>query len=179
MQEHNWFNYTLTVGKEGPKCIEFLIAARDHGGPCKDFYSWIGHLKRTHKKYFLQDREGYDRSETTCEKLWPRRIHWCRDSSSIFTFCQDNVENRQKCPNKLGSTHHWMHLTARLAMDCRVGLRWHFCCGCPISKPRPDLGFSSKKSGVIFLFFWKVKKWVRTAKNSVFDDFSENSIVFR
>ena len=42
-------------------------------------------------------------------------------------------------------------------MDCRVGLRWHFCCGCPNSKPRPVLDFSSKKSGVIF-FLRKVEK---------------------
>ena len=31
--------------------------------------------------------------------------------------------------------------TARLDMDCRVGLRWHVRCGRPISKPRPVLGF--------------------------------------
>ena len=41
--------------------------------------------------------------------------------------------------------------TAGLVMNCRVGLRWHFCCGCPISKPRLILDFSSKKSGVVFL----------------------------
>ena len=35
-------------------------------------------------------------------------------------------------------------LTAGLAKDCRVGLRWHLCCCCPISKPRPFLGFSQK-----------------------------------
>ena len=31
-------------------------------------------------------------------------------------------------------------------------VRWHFCCGCPISKPRQVLDFSSKKSGVDFFF---------------------------
>ena len=40
--------------------------------------------------------------------------------------------------------------TAGLAMDCRVGLRWHFCCGCPISKPRPVLDFSSKNHRSFF-----------------------------
>ena len=54
-----------------------------------------------------------------------------------------------------------MHLssvydTTGLAMDCGVGLRWHFHCGCPFSKPRPVLDFSSEKSGVVFIFF-KVK----------------------
>jgi len=45
-----------------------------------------------------------------------------------------------------------------VAMDCRVGLRWHFRCGYPNSKPRPVLNFSSKKSGIFFLFFRKVEK---------------------
>ena len=40
--------------------------------------------------------------------------------------------------------------TAGLARDCRVGIRWHFRYGCPISKPRSVLDFSSKKSGVVF-----------------------------
>ena len=54
--------------------------------------------------------------------------------------------------------HDWdMSHTAGLVMDCRVGLRWYFRCGCPISKPGPVLGFSSKKSGVIFIFFEKLK----------------------
>ena len=35
---------------------------------------------------------------------------------------------------------------------CRVKLRWHFSCGCPISKPRPVFDFSSIKSEVIFFF---------------------------
>ena len=49
--------------------------------------------------------------------------------------------------------------TAGLAMGCRVGLRWHFRCGCTVSKSRQVLGFSSKKSGdVLFYFFRKVKK---------------------
>ena len=42
--------------------------------------------------------------------------------------------------------------TAGLTMDCRVGLRWHLHCGCPISKPRSVLGFSSKKSRVVYFF---------------------------
>ena len=42
-------------------------------------------------------------------------------------------------------------------MDCRLGLHWHFRCGCPISKPRPVLDFSSKKSGVVFYLFEKSK----------------------
>ena len=55
----------------------------------------------------------------------------------------------------------WEHLenafnTAGLAMDCRVGLRWYFRYDCPISKPRPVLGFSSKNQGSFFLR--KVKK---------------------
>ena len=46
--------------------------------------------------------------------------------------------------------------TAGLAMDWRVGLRWHFCCSCPNSKPRPVFDFSSKNQGSFFNFF---KKW--------------------
>ena len=38
-----------------------------------------------------------------------------------------------------------------------MGLRWYFRCGCLILKPRPALDFSSKKSGVDFLFFWKIQ----------------------
>ena len=48
--------------------------------------------------------------------------------------------------------------TSGLTMDCRVSLRWHFCCGCPISKPRPVLGFSSNKSGVVFCYFFEKSK---------------------
>ena len=48
-------------------------------------------------------------------------------------------------------------VTAGLAMDCRVGLRWHFRCGCPISKPRPVLDFSSKNRGSFFNFCEKSK----------------------
>ena len=51
--------------------------------------------------------------------------------------------------------------TAGLAMDYRVGLRWHFHCGCPISKPRPFLDFSSKKSGVIFFSKSRKNKLIR------------------
>ena len=48
--------------------------------------------------------------------------------------------------------------TAGLAMDCRVGLRWYFPCGCPISQPIPVLDFSSKKiRGRFFNFFLKSK----------------------
>ena len=68
--------------------------------------------------------------------------------------------------------------TSGLAMDCRVSLRWHFCCGCQISKPRPILDFPSKNQGSFFQFFLrKVKKWARTTKNDVFGEFSKNSIV--
>ena len=43
--------------------------------------------------------------------------------------------------------------TAGFVMDCRVGLRWHFYCGCLISKSRPVLDFLSKESGVVFFVF--------------------------
>ena len=48
--------------------------------------------------------------------------------------------------------------TAGLTMDCRVGLRWYFCCGCPNSKTRLVLNFSSKKSGVVFSYFFEKSK---------------------
>ena len=32
------------------------------------------------------DREGYDESKTTYEKLSSRRIHWFSDPSSVFIF---------------------------------------------------------------------------------------------
>ena len=46
--------------------------------------------------------------------------------------------------------------TAGLAMDCRVGLRWHFCSGFPISNPRSVLDFLSKNQGSFFYFFEKL-----------------------
>ena len=42
--------------------------------------------------------------------------------------------------------------TAGLAMDCRVGLRWYFRCGCPNSKQRSVLDSSSKNQGSFFVF---------------------------
>ena len=47
--------------------------------------------------------------------------------------------------------------TAGLARDCRVDLRWRFCCGCPISRPRPVFDFSRKKTGS-FLYFPEMSK---------------------
>ena len=46
--------------------------------------------------------------------------------------------------------------TAGLTKDCRVGLRWHFRCRCPISKPRPFWGYSSNTTGVIFFLNFSV-----------------------
>ena len=62
--------------------------------------------------------------------------------------------------------------TAGLAMDCRVGLHWHFRCGCLILKPRPVLDFSPKKS--CFLIYSKSQKWARTAENDVFKILAKN-----
>ena len=47
-------------------------------------------------------------------------------------------------------------LTAGLASDCRLGLRWHFHCRSPISKPRPVLDYSPKTTrGMYFRFYPK------------------------
>ena len=46
--------------------------------------------------------------------------------------------------------HSYQHHNIGLAKDCRVGLHWHFCCSCPISRPRPFLVFSSKIAGIVF-----------------------------
>ena len=37
-------------------------------------YSWIGRPIRADKEYFLTNQRGYDKSETTDEKLSARRI---------------------------------------------------------------------------------------------------------
>ena len=70
------------------------------------------------------------------------------------------------------SLRFWEHLenafnTAGLAMDCRVGLRWYFRYDCPISKPRPVLGFSSKNQGPFFFFFKKSKNELVRPKTMV------------
>ena len=58
-----------------------------------------------------------------------------------------------------GKVHsRFMTVTAGLAMDCRAGLRWHFRCGCPISKPRPVLDFSPKNQGSFFFNFSEKSK---------------------
>ena len=70
--------------------------------------------------------------------------------------------------------------TAGLAMDCRVDLRWHFCCGCPTDfETKTSFWFPIKKIRGRFLFFRKVEKWARTAKNGVFGNFYESSVVLR
>ena len=55
------------------------------------------------------------------------------------------------------ATTEGLRSSSTLAMVFRVGLRWHFCCGCPILKSRPALDFSSKKSGVVFFSPEKLK----------------------
>ena len=65
--------------------------------------------------------------------------------------------------------------TTGLAKNCRMGLRWYFRCGCPISKPRPLFDFSSKTTWVFF--FWKIKKWACLVKNDVFGNFSKTLMV--
>ena len=48
--------------------------------------------------------------------------------------------------------------TAGLTGGCRVSLCWQFCCGCPISKPRPVLDFLSKNQGSFFFYFLEKSK---------------------
>ena len=49
-------------------------------------------------------------------------------------------------------------ITAGLTKDCRVGLRWTFCCGCPISKSRPVLDSLSKLQRLSLWIFWDIEK---------------------
>ena len=66
----------------------------------------------TQKINLLRDRDGYDKSGTTSEKLLLRRIVWCEYPSSVFVFWRVNFGKKdEKNPNKLGSTHSWMRLT--------------------------------------------------------------------
>ena len=59
--------------------------------------------------------------------------------------------------------------------------RWHFCCGCLISKPRPVLDFLSKNQGSFFFLFKKSKnelarpKTVFLAILAKIRSFSDNS----
>ena len=47
-------------------------------------------------------------------------------------------------------------------MDFRVGLRLHFHCSCPISKPRPVLDFSLENRGTFFSKSQKMSSYGRT-----------------
>ena len=58
-----------------------------------------------------------------------------------------------------------------LRINYKVALRWHFHCGCPISKPRSVLNFSSKIRDRFF--FQKIKKSARMTRKGVFGDFSK------
>ena len=69
-------------------------------------------------------------------------------------------------------------LTAGLATNWRVGPRWHFRCGSPISKPRPVLDFSSKNQGSFFYVF-ESQKMSSYGQKWCFGDFSKNSIVLQ
>ena len=63
-------------------------------------------IKNGHTINLSRNREGYDRSETTYEKLSSRRIH---GPSSILIFWPGIFwKIDEKCPKKLGSTHRWM-----------------------------------------------------------------------
>jgi len=64
-----------------------------------------------------------------------------------------------------------------LRINYKVALRWHFHCGCPISKPRSVLDFSSKIRDRFF--FQKIKKWARMTRKGVIGDFSKKLMVFR
>ena len=69
--------------------------------------------------------------------------------------------------------------TAGLAKDCRVGLRWHFCCGCPISKPRPVLDSSSKTTQAMCFRFSKNQKMSSFGKKWCFGDFASRIDLLR
>ena len=45
--------------------------------------------------------------------------------------------------------------TAGLATDCRLGLRWNFCCRCPNSKPRQVLESSLKSTWDMYFRFFR------------------------
>ena len=65
-------------------------------------YSWIGPPMQTNKQTKMPDnREGYERSETTFEKLSARRIDPYRVHLYIVIFWQVNLQKEMnKCPNK-------------------------------------------------------------------------------
>ena len=61
-----------------------------------------------------------------------------------------------------GSPYVWLNslrrlTTAGLAIDCRLDLRWHFCCRGPISNPRPVLDSSVKTKRGMLLDFWELR----------------------
>ena len=68
---------------------------------------------------------------------------------------------------------------AGLAKDCRVGLRWNFHCGCPISKRRPVLNFSLKNQGPFFCLFDKSQHELIWSKNCVLGDFVKKMMIPR
>ena len=45
--------------------------------------------------------------------------------------------------------------TAGLASDCRMGLRWYFCCRCPISKLKPVMDSSAQITQDMYFGFFK------------------------
>ena len=68
------------------------------------------------------------------------------------------------CNRLLWRTICWLRsyiCTALLVMDCKEGLRWHFCCGCPIKKTKTSLWFLIKNKGVFFSKSQKMSSYVQ------------------
>ena len=78
---------------------------------------------------------------------------------TTYGYIRDNTKSQDPFQPYFFFAHHLS--TAGLAKDCRVGLGWHFRCGCSNPKPRPLLDFSSKNQGSFFIYlFEKSKKYV-------------------
>ena len=111
---------------------------------------------RQHKAQHMGDRGP---RPTACHMHPKTEPEQCRLQIKAFKNLIDTIN---EAGGQAGATPHSIDLvcqeqglkihlhTAGLTMDCRVGLHWHFHCYCLISKPRPVLDFSSKKSMFVF-----------------------------
>ena len=85
-------------------------------------------------------------------------LHYLRYSTHSFPIIPESVFYDATTISKMEVIYSSNHIcfgnisTFRLAINCRVALRWHFHCCCPISKPIPVLDFLAKKQGSFFFF---------------------------